>query len=344
MAQGITLRFQVNEYGDPAVLLIRDLFAVCKVCGRESVQRYYDETPFHPFTVGKFRNCCADAPLSFSLICEQCGIQLDPLSVKKWSVVYGFPLSDGLITGLGIRNEHLVQLQFLLAPYGEFSAQMHPLFEVSPNDRSIEAIENLTEDDIYKQFNRYLNLKSGWRRLIRRSLEGEQTTTEGEWLTPHLFALSAPDQSALIAEISIWNENSTLPSNKWITLNILDPLGQTLGAPPSQWLPKNWIAELNDAGFHLLAACPVHSLLPVLDRALSRLPIKSSWSWSDDTTIEVLLFTDQEINTPVVLPLDQIVTEALFTGLAPEDRILLWLDDAITALLDPVESTPFSNR
>ena len=326
------------------MLLIRDLFAACKVCGRETVQRHYDETPFHPFTAGKFRDCCSSAPLSFNLNCEQCGTELDPFSVKKWSVVYGFPLSDGLITGIGRREEHQIHLQFLLSPFGEFSAQMHPLFEASPEDRSIEAIETLTEDEIYTHFRRYLNPKSGWRRLIKRALEKDQATTEGEWLTPHMFALAAPDRSALLSEIAIWNENSDHPSKRWVTLNLLDPIGQTLGAPPAQWLPESWLIDLERAGFLLFAACPVLTLLPLLERALSRLPLKSSWSWSNDTTIEVLLFTDQEVNTPILLPLEHIVTEALFTGIAPEDRILLWLDDAITGLLDPVESTPFPNN
>jgi len=325
MAQGITLRFQRDDRGVPYVMYIRDLEVTCPICGRQVIQRHYEQTPYHPLTTARFRKLFADAGAGTSLVCEQCGEPMHADSVSRWTLTYGFPHGRGLMQAFGRRASDEPEVCFALSPYRTFDAQMQPEFSVE-DDQSVLVTAAFDEEMIRATLGRHLNVKAGWRRALKPHLESELDAVFADELAPGYHALVGPTVEAVESRFAAMRGDEP-----WISFWLHDELADLLDDGPHAWLPADWMDTLSDGRPAALAACRVAYGHEVLREVLATLPAEVAVERRGAQTVTRFPAEDGS-DDEVAIDLGAHLAEALLTGMAPGDRLRLWLDVTVGQL------------
>ena len=339
MAEGTALRFQRDEQGLPQVMFICDVLATCPICGREVIERFYDETDYHRLTAARFRQLVEDAPARMGRECEQCGEPLGAEQVSAWTLTYGFPTQKGLLQGRGSQATATRSHVYTLSPYRRFDVQMQPEFETEI-DQSVVASDSLVEADVHRVLGRYLNAKAGWRRLLKRSLSENPPATIAERLGGGQYGLVGSDERLVRSAFEgLQQTRPDQPDSAWIVQALGDPIGELLPLGPHEWVPAGWYDALKTNQVVTWAVADLAELELHLRTALGALPADISVE-VDDSFVVSITFPMGAKTAVERLSLAQLAAQAMMVGAAPADWVQLWLDETILELaarLDPDE-------
>ncbi len=326
MATGITLRFQRDEDDRPQVMYLRDVLLECPVCGRERIERFYDQALFHMLTLARLRALVGEGPDDVAGVCEQCGEALGAEAVARWVVSYGFPARVGLVQAFATPGG----VRWALAPYRRFDVQAQPELSVE-DDQSIVVLDAVGEADVARVLGRPFSLKAS----LRAACAALPGTTWVGGLGEGCWALLGDPGAVADARARLDAEHG---ASDLVWVDLADPIADLLDAPPAAWLPAPALAALRGGICVGLVAASLGAAQRALESCLGQLPGRVPCVREPNDRLRLEFPVGAAGVHTVLLDLRHLVAEALLTGVLPEDRLAWWLDEVITEVASGGES------
>lgn len=298
------------------VMLLRDVWRECKLCGYEVFSRNMEETPLHSLTVRRLIQLAHAPALSDAPECPQCGEPASEDDVKVAVMRYLLPSGRGIIEAYRqpegitwqVRPEHPADIQ--LTPH--WSPDLEPPWG--------HTLEEVTESSLEAVFKRPFNAKEAFRRRYHR--DELLSLAPGLWAVPRVGSAA----EAIDAVVSAGGLRAAL---------VAEPLqeaeawrGGYLGSPAA------FVGDLPltaEGGWWGVAS---HGVVAAsLDIILRQLPITMKlWPEAQgELRLAIAEAPDSELG-PIIKPA-LVAAEAARTLLVPADAARLELDRALQIFL-----------